>query len=102
MVRIKNCQQNKLDYYFVYGCLYNGQWGFTKLDEKIIGSVNLSNFSGALVDCRAASVIGNHIKLKQGHISYRLDLYIHCLNEKIAELTLLKSQNSPKKLYIPF
>ncbi|HAZ7572224.1 hypothetical protein OQJ02_09865 [Legionella sp. PATHC032] len=97
LIRIKSCLQNELYYYFVYGCLYNGQWGFTKLDENIISSVNLSNFSGSLTDRSAACVIGNHIKSKQGHISYRLDLYINCLNEKITELTLLKSQNGPNK-----
>ncbi|HAT1971905.1 TPA: hypothetical protein JAN72_04840 [Legionella pneumophila] len=97
LIRIKNCLQNELDYYFVYGCLYNGQWGFTKLDESIISSVNLSSFSGVLVEPVAAAVIGNHIKSKHGHISYRLDLYINCLNEKITELTLLKSQSTPSQ-----
>ena len=87
LIRVKNLIQTEDNYYFVYGCLNNGKWGFTKLDTNIISSADIANFSGELAG-PSSKEICLHINAQKGHVSYSLDLYINCLNLKIAELNL--------------
>ncbi|KTD46621.1 hypothetical protein Lrub_1543 [Legionella rubrilucens] len=74
-------------YYFIYGLLEDGKWGFTPLDREIVDSAKITSFSGKLQG-PAAKAIVTQIEKQKGHSSLALDLAIRQLESAIDELEL--------------
>lgn len=74
--------------YFVYGCLENGQWGFTALDREIIDAAEIMTFSGKLGTATAKKIVA-YIEKQKGHVSLTLDLAIRRVQSTITDLERL-------------
>lgn len=86
LLKVKNMVSGEHGY-FVYGCLENGQWGFTALDREIIDSAQITSFYGKLATAAAQGIVA-HIEKQKGHASLKLDLAIRRLQSVLTDLEM--------------